>query len=77
MMQKVDLIAASLDELGGELPARGAEVVLGGVRYRVLSVTSLKARTARPARRRTEAEVARWKLLVRTVATWDANGEKR
>jgi hypothetical protein len=64
-MARIDLIAVNLEALGGTAPTPGAEVVLGGVCYRVLSVTPPKERPAPRGRPRDEARAGAWKLLLR------------
>jgi hypothetical protein len=68
-MARVELIAVRLEELGATAPTPGAEVVLGGVCYPLLSVTSPKGRP------RDEARAGRWKLLPRLPETSTANNE--
>ena len=64
-MARVELMAVSLEELGGTAPTPGAEVVLGGVCYRVLSVTPPQGRLSPRGRPRDEARAGAWKLLLR------------
>jgi hypothetical protein len=64
-MARVELIAVSLEELGGATPTPGAEIALGGVRYRVLSVTPPKGRPSPRGRQRDETRAGAWKLLLR------------
>jgi hypothetical protein len=68
-MARVELMAVSLEELGGAAPTPGAEVVLRGVRYRVLSVTPPKGQLSPRGRPRDEARARRWKLLLRRPKT--------
>jgi hypothetical protein len=67
VMKSVDLIEASVDELGGVVPTAGAEVVLGGVRYQVLHVIPPRERSSRRGVKRAGDLQARWKLLVQTT----------
>ena len=74
-MKKVNLIAVSLEDLDGEPPRAGFEVVLGGVRYQVLRATPVperrRGRTMRRGRSQALDEPARWKLLVVGVSSGD------
>jgi hypothetical protein len=64
-MARVEFIAVSLEELGGTAPTPGAEVVLQGVCYRVLSVTPPKGWPSPQGQPRDEARAGAWKLLLR------------
>jgi hypothetical protein len=74
-MARVGLIAMSLEELGRVAPRPGAEVVLGGVRYRVLCVTPPKGRPSPWGRKCDEARADKWKLLLR-VSEAPAGGDE-
>jgi hypothetical protein len=60
-MARVELMAGSLEELGGAAPTPGAEVVLRGVRYRVPGVTPPKRQLSPRGRPRDEVRAGRWK----------------
>ena len=68
---RVGLIAVSLEGLGG------VEVVLGGVRYRVLCVTPPKGRPSPWDRKCDEARADKWKLLLRVPEAPAGGDESR
>jgi hypothetical protein len=66
-VKNVDLIGVSLDELGGEAPAVGAEICVEGRRYRVVNVKPPKVRSSRWRRRVAQDDKEKWELLVERV----------
>jgi hypothetical protein len=66
-MKNVDLIEATLIELGGTEPAAGSEIVIHGVRYRVLEAKPPKVDFSRWRRKPQRDHAQKWKLLVEKV----------
>lgn len=61
-LKKVELIEATLDELGGEQPVAGIEVTIRGVRYRIMDAKPPKTRSTKWRRRKAEEEEPKWRL---------------
>lgn len=66
-MKNVDLIEVTQEELGSVTPAAGTEIVLRGIRYRVVNVTPPKIRSSRWKGTRSGTQQQTWKLLVQTI----------
>ncbi len=66
-MKKVELIEATLEELGGEQPTAGIEVTIRGACYRVLEVKPPKTRSTKWRQRKAEEEEPKWRLLVEKI----------
>lgn len=66
-MRNVDLIEVTQEELASVTPAAGTEIVVRGVRYRVLNATPPKVRSSRWKGKRPGTQRQAWKLLVEKV----------
>jgi hypothetical protein len=75
-VKNVDLIEVSQEELGNSAPAAGTEIVLRGVRYRVVNATPPRVRSSRWKSKRPGTHQQTWKLLVESVDGGAASGKK-
>ncbi|MCI0459997.1 MAG: hypothetical protein L0Z62_23850 [Gemmataceae bacterium] len=65
--KNLDLVEVTLNELGGQQPTAGTVLVLGQVRYLVVSAKPPKAHSLRWKRSGQTRNPATWKLLVQLV----------
>jgi hypothetical protein len=63
-MKNVDLIEATVEELGGQQPLAGSEIVIRGIRYLIVEAKSPKAVSSRWKRKPVGNRPQTWKLLV-------------
>ena len=63
-MKKLTLLEVTPDDLMDQQPTAGTEVLIAGVRYRVLNVKALKGRRSKWGGRPVEEQEERYQLLV-------------
>jgi hypothetical protein len=63
----VALLEVTPEELGGQEPIVGGEILLGAIRYRILGAKPPKARPWRWKRRTAEDRQPTWQLVVQKV----------
>jgi hypothetical protein len=63
-MKNVDLIEVTLDELAGQQPIAGTEIVLRGVRYHIVNARPPRVVSGRWRRKAVGEAQRKWQLLV-------------
>jgi len=66
-MKSISLLEVTVEQLNGEQPTVGSEVVLRGVRYRVMNVKPPRDRSSKWGLKKTNDQEEKWQLLVEKV----------
>ena len=66
-MENVELLELTLDQLGGEEPTAGNDLVLRGNHYRIMHVKLRQARFSKWKRQTRTSTMPKWSLLVQKV----------
>jgi hypothetical protein len=66
-VKNVDLVEVTQEELGNSAPAVGTELVIRGVRYRVLNASPPKVRSSRWRGKHPATPQQTWKLLLEAI----------
>ena len=70
-MKNVKLLELTLDARGGEEPAAGSEITIGGISYRVIEVHAPKTKSSKWRQRSPSPETQKWRLLVEEIKAED------